>query len=144
MQGRKSVRKRQCRNIRLVSGALACILYTGTAYPDQSDIALDKAVTLNGAFPPFEHICGSTPPQADATTITDGVFLPNETCWQLGAIYWSANVSTGNAIDIDLQGAFALNAAIVQADNNDAYQLQYRDPEGVYHDWWTVPQSCCF
>jgi hypothetical protein len=137
------VPKKEFRGIRLISGALAFILYTATAYADQSNIALGKAVTLNGAFPPFEHSCGSTPPQADTTTLTDGVFLPNETCWQLGTIYWSADPSNGNSIDIDLQGAFELNAAIVQVDNNDAYQLQYRDSGGVYYDWWTVPQSCC-
>ena len=108
----------------------------------QGNVALGKPVTLNGNFPPFELFCGPPPPQAAASTITDGVFLPEGTCWQLGAVYWHiAQPGSGNnSIDIDLQGTFVLDGAIVQGDNNDAYQLQYRDPQGVYHDWWLVPE----
>jgi hypothetical protein len=128
----------------LITGILALVLCTGSISADPINVALGKPVTLNGVFPIFEHICDGPPPQASAATITDGVFLPNNTCWQLGTVYWSSEFSSGNSIEIDLQGTFQLDAAIVQADDNDAYQLQYRDPQGVYHDWWTVPQTCCF
>ena len=47
--------------------------------------------------------------------------------------------SQTNTIDIDLQGTFTLNAAIVQADDNDIYMLQYKDTGGIYHNWYSVP-----
>jgi hypothetical protein len=110
----------------------------------QANVALGKPVILNGNFPTFDLFCGPAPPQAAASTVTDGVFLPEGTCWQLGTVYWQTQLSGNNSIDIDLQGTFEINGAIVQGDNNDVYQLQYRDPQGVYHDWWQAPSVCCF
>ena len=121
---------------------VACYLPVSIAMA-QVNVALGKPVTLNGNFPTFQLFCGSPPPQAAASTITDGMFLPEGTCWQLGSVYWHSVLSGDDSIDIDLRGTFVLNGAIVQVDNNDAYQLQYRDPDGVYHDWWLVPSVCC-
>jgi len=104
------------------------------------NVALNKPVTLNGAFPSYSGLCGTTPPQPSASILTDGIFFPEATCYQSG-IYWN---NQPNTIDIDLQGLFTLTSAIVQADDNDIYTLQYRDTGGVYHTWWNVPPAGSF
>src|SRR5690242_15516044 len=96
---------------------------------------LNKPVSLIGNFAPYTSpvgpaLCGTTPPQGSAGSLDDGVFLPEQTCYQSGAVYWNTQT---NHIDIDLQGTFTLNGAIVQADDNDVYMLQYRDTGGTYH-----------
>jgi hypothetical protein len=104
-------------------------------------ISLNKPVTLNGSFGPYVgpygNICGvGVQPQGSAAALDDGVFLPEQTCYQSGPVYWNTQTNT---IDIDLRGTFTLNGAIVQADDNDVYELQYRDTGGTYHDWYSVP-----
>ena len=109
-------------------------------------IDLNKPVTLNGSFGayvgPYGNICGvGVQPQGTAASLDDGIFLTEGTCYQSGPVYWQNPVGAAgvvNTIDIDLQGTFFLNAAIVQADDNDIYTLQYRDTGGIYHDWWNI------
>lgn len=109
-------------------------------------INLNSPVTLNGSFAayvgPYGNLCGvGAQPQGSAGSLDDGVFLPETTCYQSGPVYWNTQTNT---IDIDLQGTFTLNAAIVQADDNDIYTLQYKDTGGIYHDWWNIPQLGAF
>ena len=104
-------------------------------------VNLNSPVTLNGSFPayvgPYGNLCGvGAQPQGSAGSLDDGAFLPEGTCYQSGPVYWNTQTNT---IDIDLQGTFTLNGAIVQADDNDVYTLQYEDIAGTYHDWWNVP-----
>jgi hypothetical protein len=43
------------------------------------------------------------------------------------------------------EGRYTLDGAIVQADNNDAYLLSYRDPDtGNWLPLWTVPPAYSF
>ena len=125
--------------------SLCWILASGVQLSASSlDVALGKPVTLNGSFPVFTYpgnLCGVNPPQGAASLVTDGVFAPDQACFQGNTVYWNG---LDNSIDIDLQGAFLINGAIVQADDNDSYELQYRDVGGVYHNWYDVPVSCCF
>ena len=107
---------------------------------------LNKPVSLIGNFAPYTSpvgpgLCGVTPPQGSGGSLDDGVFLPEQTCYQSGPVYWNTQT---NHIDIDLQGTFTLNGAIVQADDNDIYMLQYRDTGGTYHDWYSVPTQGSF
>jgi len=109
-------------------------------------INLNKPVTLNGSFGayvgPYGNICGvGVQPQGSAASLDDGVFLPEGTCYQSGPVYWNTQ---SNTIDIDLQGTFLLNGAIVQADDNDTYELQYKDTGGIYHNWYDVPTQGSF
>ena len=109
-------------------------------------INLNKPVTLNGSFGayvgPYGNICGvGVQPQGSAASLDDGVFLPEGTCYQSGPVYWNTQTNT---IDIDLQGTFLLNGAIVQADDNDIYELQYKDTGGIYHNWYDVPTKGSF
>jgi hypothetical protein len=130
----------------LVAGLLICLIALSATpiFASGFNAALGQPVTLNGSYPSFSYpgdLCGANPPQGPASLVNDGVFAPNQACFQGNTVYWNG---TENSIDIDLQGTYLLNGAIVQADDNDTYQLQYRDIGGVYHDWFNVPGSCCF
>jgi hypothetical protein len=113
------------------------------------NVALNKPVTLNGNFPVFTYpggLCGVNPPQPSPSIVTNGTFLPEETCFQSG-VYWTSvppNANPNNTVDIDLQGIFLISSATVQADDNDIYTLQYRDLGGVYHDWYPIPPAGAF
>ena len=123
----------------------ACLLTPVSIHAADINVALNKPVTLNGSYPAYEYpggnLCGVTPPQAAAATLVDGLFFPENTCYQSGSVYWHA---PGNSVDVALGGTFLLNSAIVQADNNDTYTLQYRDTAGAYHDWWNLPAAGTF
>ena len=93
-----------------------------------TNVALGRPVTPAGSF-------GSAPSQF--ATLTDGLFLGRSTQWQSGTVWWYGSVST---LTIDLGGTFDLVAAIVQADDNDAYALDYRDPtDGSWKRLWSIP-----
>ncbi len=77
-----------------------------------------------------------------ASTIADGTFLPLGQCWDEGAVWWETPVMTDRWIELELARRYRLDAAIVQADNNDAYRLSYRDQAtGKWLPFWTVPPS---
>ncbi len=89
-----------------------------------------------------------------AETVTDGKFLSPNQCWDEGAVWWedptawqSGQMSAAHDrwIELQLDGVYRLDEAIVQADNNDAYLVTYRDP--ATHEWlplWTVPPAGSF
>lgn len=89
-----------------------------------------------------------------ADTLADGRFLSPSQCWDEGAVWWedatawqSGELSAAEDrwIEIELAGTYTLNAAIVQADNNDAYLMSYRDLEtGAWLPLWTVPPAYSF
>lgn len=110
-----------------------------------ANVALDKPVTLVGGFGFNGAFCGSPPP-APAQTLTDGVFVPEGTCWQIDTVWWDANhePSLNNSIIIDLQGNHDLTRFVVQADNNDTYRIEYRVGSGEWMTAWDVPSVCCY
>jgi hypothetical protein len=134
------------RALQLVSSILVTVV---ASYAQNTNVALNKPVALNGNFPVFSYpgdLCGANPPQPSPSSVDNGVFLPEGTCFQSG-IYWSSvapNANPNNTVDIDLGGVFLISSATVQADDNDSYTLQYRDVGGVYHDWWDLPLAGTF
>ena len=92
-----------------------------------TNIALNKPVLMNGVFDDPTH----------AVLVTDGVFMPQGTVYTDG-LSWLADA---NSVDVDLQGLYTINALSVQADDNDAYILQYLDSGGVYQTLWNVPNE---
>jgi hypothetical protein len=115
---------------------------------DRSPWVRAAKVTLHGG-PFFTRVAGvadepwtSTPPAAPAT-VADGFFLPECQGWTEGTVWWEETADDRSSrawIEIDLGGAYVLDAAVVQADVNDEYRLSYRDPETA--DWvplWSVP-----
>jgi len=104
-------------------------------------------VTLHGG-PFFTRVVGvadepwvSSPPAAPAT-VADGLFLPECQLWTDGTVWWEETTTDPASrawIEIGLGGTFALDAAVVQADADDAYLLSYRDPEtAAWHPLWDV------
>lgn len=109
---------------------LAALLTTAGQGRADVLVTLGKPVTLVGTF-------GSAP--ALASTLTDGLFLPKNTLFQSGTVWWNGNASPGNTILIDLEGTFVVTALSVQADDNDAYILEYLDPSNTWVKAWDVP-----
>ena len=106
----------------------ATLLLGGGSAALADNVALNKAVTLDGAF-------GSDPSMA--STVDNGVFLAKGTDWKTGTVWWEGEAST---IVIDLGGLYNITGLIVQADCNDAYQVSYRaGTSGAWTDVWLVP-----
>ena len=105
-----------------------------------TNVALSKPVTSSGTFisGTTNDVCIGTP--ESLSHVNDGVFHSEQDCWLNGVAWYTETPH----IDIDLSGTFVLSSAIVQADDNDTYQLQYRDTGGIYHDWFAVPAIASF
>lgn len=115
--------------------ALAVLLAAASSAAFAGNVALNKSVTLNGTFfQPTNYACNAPSTPATAASVTDGTFLPEQSCWQDG-VSWQG---TASSIDIDLGGTFVLTSASVQADDNDTYELQYLGLDHLYHDWWAI------
>ncbi len=110
-----------------LSATLAASLATSAfAGAGVQNLALGRDVSL---------VAGSANGAA-LSTLTDGLFLPAGTQWQSGTVWWSG---TASILEIDLGGTVEVMGAVVQADNNDAYRMWYRDlGSGSYVELWTV------
>jgi hypothetical protein len=76
----------------------------------------------------------------DAGTIVDGLFFPRNTQWDQGPVWWDSRDGVERSIMIELDGLYRIDSFIVQADDNDAYVLSYRDPStGSWLTAWNVP-----
>lgn len=70
---------------------------------------------------------------APLDTLTDGLFFPRQTGWNAGTVYWTdLTVPPPTEIEIDLGATFEIFGAIIQADDNDEYVLEYHDA-GVWY-----------
>jgi hypothetical protein len=107
-------------------------------------ISLNDPVALTGSYPSFTFGCGPFAKPA-AGSIDNGVFQPEETCFQQG-IHWEGSTSGDltHAIAIDFGGPFLIDGAIVQADDNDTYELDYLGTDHLYHQWWSIPLDLSF
>jgi hypothetical protein len=125
----------------LAMKVLACtmVLLLQGATLFATNVALNKPVTASAGLPTFDYVCGAGTSGAQPAlgTITDGVFEDRFDCYQDGP-YWYEGFTPGLTIDIDLMSTFLLSGAIAQVDNNDTFELQYRDTSGIYHDWWQI------
>jgi hypothetical protein len=68
-------------------------------------------------------------PVAPLSSIVDGTFLPENTSWQDGTVWWDERhpASADNIIEIDLLGLYNITQLTLQADNNDYYGISMRD-----------------
>ncbi|MES2742463.1 MAG: PEP-CTERM sorting domain-containing protein [Pseudomonadota bacterium] len=105
----------------------------GSASATAQNVALNKAVTLNGVFAMYGWDGATT---IAASTVTDGAYLATSTQWD-HAMWWDAgrSVSAGSSIQISLGGPFSLNQFALQADNNDGYLIEYLS-HGSWHSAW--------
>lgn len=109
-----------------------------------TNIALNKPVIV------VAGLAQITNPSTSLSVINDGVFTLESTAYGSAvsqSVQWTttdgqaANGSNSpTTLEIDLGGFFAISGAIMQADDNDSYLLQYHDASN--NSWltlWTVP-----
>jgi hypothetical protein len=76
----------------------------------------------------------------DAGTIVNGLFFPRNTQWDQGTVWWDSRDGIERSIVIELDGIYRIDSFVVQADDNDAYLLSYRDAStGAWQTAWKVP-----
>ncbi len=79
----------------------------------------------------------------DPATVVDGRFLDLSCFWNV--VWWQTPELSGLSdywIQIDLDGVYRLDEAIVQADCGDTYLLSYRDLEtGAWLPLWMIPRN---
>jgi hypothetical protein len=94
----------------------------------------DVGVIVSGGWPDATFY-----PPAPLSSIVDGIFVPASTEWQDGTVWWDESHpgSVNNIIEIDLGGTYLISSVSIQADNNDNYELLFRDFAG---NW----VGCCY
>ncbi len=99
-------------------------LFCSAALAVPTNVALGKPVNLVGSF--FVGEDGwSLGTNGTPGSVVDEVYLPEETQWNHGSVWW--NIRHANpiqAIEIDLGSSYDISSLIVQADNNDSYDIQ--------------------
>ncbi len=100
-----------------------------------TNIAFNADVTLSGVF--FDGGLGWGPgTPAPKETVVDGVFLPEGTQWNIDTVWWSTNTGYSDQyITLDLGGLFNIDSFIVQADDNDSYEIEYLNNSSLE---WTL------
>ncbi|MFC1795171.1 hypothetical protein ACFL3Q_16490 [Planctomycetota bacterium] len=103
-----------------------------------TNVALNANVTLNGgSFFTGGFGAGLV---VNPNTVVDGVFFPRGTVWDQGPVWWDSQDGGLRWITLDLGNTFKIESLIVQADDNDAYELYYWDiPGGTWQLAWDVP-----
>jgi hypothetical protein len=115
------------------------VALVGVAPANAGNIALDATVTI-ASLGGSTILSTGTP----LSVVTDGYFLPEGTSYDSGrpdAVEWNG---TGLVLDISLGAEYNITGAIVQADNNDTYMLQYWD--SASSSWqllYSVPTAGC-
>lgn len=123
----------------VVMGVVVCTLFfTLSAHAVVTNVALDADVQLEGsAF--FTNGWGGGW-IVDESTVVDGTFLPRRTQWDRGAVWWDSHDAQDRSITIDLGATYIIESFIVQADDNDGYNLYYRDIDtNTWELAWAVP-----
>jgi PEP-CTERM motif len=125
--------------------ALGLVLAVAVATPAAAvpfNVALGKPVTITGQVG-VTTCCGwpdaTVYPPASLSSIVDGNFVPAGTEWQDGTVWWDEHHpgSVNNVIEIALGGTFLVSGVAIQADNNDEYELFFRNFAGI----WV---NCCY
>jgi len=144
---RSSILRRNGGGTLFIAAAAATLATLGTA-------PIARAAWANVTLgKPVSVVSGSTEvfnPSTSDDVITDGVFVPEDTAYNQTtstAKQWGTTngqnddgTNTDTIFRVDLQGEFTIDSAIVQADDNDSYLLQYHDLNtDTYQTLWNVP-----
>ena len=73
-------------------------------------------------------------PEYPRSIVTDYTFFPQSHQWDQETVWWSTEAPE---LTIELDGEFWIEQLIVQADNNDRYQVSLHIP-GTPDDQWVV------
>ena len=117
---------------------LAAIVHADT------NVALNKPVLVVAGSAQITN--SSTP----LSVIDDGIFTLESTAYASAvnqSVQWTTSdgqpangTNSPTTLEIDLGGFFAISGAIMQADDNDSYLLQYHDASNnTWLTLWTVP-----
>lgn len=91
-------------------------------------------------------IWAPAPPLASQSSVVDNAFLAEGTQWNLGTWWWdqdptvNGTYSVPMGIRIDLNAMYTIDRFVVQADDNDTYQLDYWDGS-AWQSAFNVAQS---
>lgn len=118
--------------------AIASICFAGQALANPTNIALNKAVSLSGVFGTDPGPWTSASP-VPAQNLTDGIFLPEQSQWNIGSVWWNGATHPENYAQIDLGGLFSINSFTIQADDNDTYRIGYKVGNGSWQTAWDAP-----
>lgn len=123
----------------ILTPAIILVAYFGAvARADTTNVALGADVTLNGASFFTNGWGGGL--TVDAGTVTDGFFYPRSTQWDQGPVWWDSTDLADRWVELDLVDSYRIESLIVQADDNDAYELYYWDAEaGAWSLLWDIP-----
>jgi hypothetical protein len=114
------------------------------ACPTATDnLLLHAQVTLQGG--PFFTGGWGGGLTVDPSMITNGLFLSGSNQWDSGAVWWDSRDNVDRSVLIELGGTYRIKSLVVQADDNDAYLLYYREAaDGTWHLAWYVPNYDVF
>lgn len=118
--------------ISMLTFAAAAVI---TAFSTSSAYAalINVAATANGGSVSSSAPLGG----ASLLTLIDEVFLPRSTSWTSGTVYWSGLTPS---IVFSFNQEYLISEASVQADDNDAYLLEYWNAAGgSWEQLWAVP-----
>ena len=111
----------------LVLAALLGASYVANA--GVTDISLGATVTENGST--FGDSSGWTGGSLAApNAITNGSFLPMGNQWNTNTVFWTSNA---DYLQVNLNGNYNISNIVLQADNNDIYQVSY-----LHNGTWTT------
>lgn len=121
----------------IVAAALAALAPLAHAAP-LTNVAQGGNVVISG--PGFGNSNGWANGQLAApSTVTDGVFLPVSTQWNIGTIFWAGGVPDLNdSITITLAQTASISSLHLQGDVNDLYAVSYLDLLGQWNSLATI------
>jgi len=127
---------------KIVIASLVGLLFSTSSWALPINVLEGATVTLHGTYGVLRSgsIWTGSVPVADGSTLVDGDFNVPLSEWRVDSVWWDQTVagSTGNNIVIDLGDVYDLIGFIVQADDNDAYLIEYWDGSN-WLSAWNIP-----
>ena len=121
-----------------IAAVTAALLALASPFASASNVALNGTVTAVGSGYGSSVGWGGADP-AVLATLTDGTFLPVNQQWNVGSVFWQGGVpDTSDVITITLAQAAWVTGFTLEADDNDLYDISYRDLAGNWHALATV------
>lgn len=122
---------------------IGLMMVPSLSFATSHNVALNATAELNGA-PFFTNGWGSGQ-VVGADTVVDGTFVPRGNQWDQGPVWWDSHDDEDRWIKLDLGCVYVIDSLIIQADDNDAYKLQYWDLDtNTWQLAWDVPNYDAF
>jgi hypothetical protein len=121
-----------------LAATAAALLVLAAPFASASNVALGGTVTAVGSGYGSSVGWGGADP-ATLATLTDGSFLPVNQQWNIGTVFWQGGApDASDVVTITLAQAAWVTGFTLEADDNDLYNVSYRDLGGAWHDLATV------